>query len=184
MDELVVAVGEAELLAACSNVAFFVVPAAKNALLFLEICEVAQKSEDSDVELPAVHKEWILDVPLQDAGLVLLRSIVELVQEALFDLLQVVQYLDAMASIGLFSGLDDPPAVLGERRRERLELFMLQYIASFHFLWQVYDVRLRHDRLWRLLQYFGGISIHIPVQLALGGNLIDAINMVVDLVMQ
>ena len=135
VNKLIVAVGEAEFFAACPDISLFVIPSAEHTLLLLEIGEVAEECEDADVEFAAVHEEWILNIPLEDTGLILLWSIIKFIKKALFDFLEVVEDLDAMTSVCLLARLHDPPTILLKRILECFELIVLKNVATFHFLW-------------------------------------------------
>ena len=86
------------LLAGSPQIALLVEIGFKHAMV------AGHEGKHSDVELPFVNQQRILDVFLQDHGL--LSSLVHL--HKLFHLVQIARHVDAVASIGIFSWFEDP----------------------------------------------------------------------------
>lgn len=81
-----------------------------------------------------MNEEWVLNISLKDAGLILLWTIVEFVKKAFFDFLQIIQNLNAMTTIGFLARLDNPPTVFFEGVLEGFKFVVLEDITSLHFL--------------------------------------------------
>lgn len=185
VDEGIVASTQAEFFATRTDIAFFIKPPSQGALLPLKASHIGEESEDTDVKLPSVDQEGIFDISLYDASLILLCPAVQLLYDTILDFLELVKHADAMAPVGVFTWLDDPPATLLVDLQKVLELLMLQdvfLVAAVSS--QVHDIGLRHD-IPRALHTLGVcVLFHVSMQLALCCNLVYPIDVVVDLVRQ
>ena len=93
VDELVVELFERELLAGGADVAVLV-PIGLDVAL-----DAGEKHEHADVELAFVVEKGVLDVFLDDVGVFVVVDL---------HVMDVVEDVDALASVGLLAGLDDP----------------------------------------------------------------------------
>ena len=112
----------------------------------LEVGDVSQQSKHTDVKLPPMNKERSLDVPLNDASVILLLAVKELRNDGLPDPIDALQNFDTVSPVGVFSRLDDPPAILPVSSRKLFELLVLKDVLGAALLCrQLDDVSLWHD---------------------------------------
>lgn len=65
----------------------------------------------ADVEFSVLVQQGLLDVFLDDVGVLLLAALVLLLQDVV-ELVNLVEHLDAVASVGVLSRFDDPNVLL------------------------------------------------------------------------
>ena len=129
-----------------------------------------------------MHKVRILNILLYDASLIALGPRIELIGNVVFDLLQIVEHFNAVTPIGILSRLDDPPGVLLVVALELLKLLVLKDVLTVHLILQVDDVGFWHHCPGRFLEGRNRVVFHVAVKLALRCKLVDAVDVVVDLV--
>ena len=183
MHKLVLATTHRELLTASPDVAFLVVPPSERPFALLKVRNVGEQRKNSDIELPSVHQQRLLDIPLQDTSPVLLWTRGEFMDNCLLDFVEFVKDFDAVATIGLFARLEDPPAVLFENALELSEFSIFGHIFAVHLALQLDDVGFGHDVFGDFSVGFS-VGFHISMQLAFHSDLVDSIDVVIDLVWQ
>ena len=131
-----------ELSAACSEVTLSVP-------VTLEVAaNGAHHGEAPDVELPILVEQWFFDILLD--YVTSFESIHICIANQVFDLIKVLGHLDATASVGVLTGLDDPQLLakswdLIKYRLLRVVLGVLVQLFKFMELWIVhalFDVEL------------------------------------------
>ena len=58
---------------------------------------------------------------------------------------------------------------------------MLQYCLRAFAVFDINDVSFWHDVRWLFICHIFGVFLHVAVKLTFCGNLVDAVNMVIDL---
>ena len=104
----------------------------------------------------------------------------EIFTDHLLDVLQVVDDLNAAASIGVFAWLDDPIGI-GLKALTKITKFLLLVHLLCLQLIDRHDIRLWHQGPWVDVRCFG-VCLHISMQLAFCANLVNAIYVVIDLI--